>query len=281
MNVAATGSQSSIPAFMYGTAWKKETTADLVETAVNSGFRAIDTANQLKHYDEKLVGDALKRLEHHGIRREDLFLQSKFTSVDGQDHRLPYDPKADLTTQVHQSFKSSLEHLHTDYLDSYILHGPYSRFGLSAADREVWRAIESIYAAGQTKLIGISNVSAEQLIKLCNEATTKPMMVQNRCYAIQGWDKDVRRICSDNKIVYQGFSLLTANANFLNSPRLQAIAKRTNATPAQVVFRFSMLIGMLPLTGTTSKQHMMEDLKAESVELTEEDVQVIENIALK
>lgn len=266
---------------MYGTAWKKEATADLVEMAVNAGFRAIDTANQLKHYDEKLVGEALKRLEHKGIQREDLFLQTKFTSVDGQDHRLPYDPKSDLTTQVQQSFKSSLEHLHTDYLDSFILHGPYSRYGLSAADWEVWRAIESIYAAGQAKLIGVSNVTAEQLAKLCSDATTKPMMVQNRCYAIQGWDKEVRKICNENKIVYQGFSLLTANANFLNSPRIQAIARRTSATAAQIIFRFSTLVGMLPLTGTTNKQHMMEDLKSESVELTEDDLVAIENIALK
>ncbi|MBY0552197.1 MAG: aldo/keto reductase [Candidatus Obscuribacterales bacterium] len=280
MNSAA-NSRILVPSFMYGTAWKKEATADLVEMAVNAGFRAIDTANQLKHYDEKLVGDALKRLEHHGIQRKDLFLQTKFTSVDGQDHRLPYDPKSDLTTQVQQSFNSSLEHLHTDYLDSYILHGPYSRYGLSGADWEVWRAIESIYAAGQAKLIGVSNVTAEQLAKLCSDATTKPMMVQNRCYAIQGWDKEVRKICNENNIIYQGFSLLTANANFLSSPRIQSIAQRTSATAAQIIFRFSTLIGMLPLTGTTNKQHMLEDLKSESVELTEDDLAAIENIALK
>ena len=110
--------QVPIPSFMYGTAWKKEATARLVELAFDAGFRAIDTANQLIHYDEALVGRALVALEKQGIARDALFLQTKFTSVDGQDHRTPYDPSADLETQVGQSFDSSLAHLHTDYLDS-------------------------------------------------------------------------------------------------------------------------------------------------------------------
>src|SRR5918996_2570748 len=107
--------QVPIPSFMYGTAWKKEATKELVQLAVESGFTAIDTANQLIHYQEALVGEALESLAKKGIKREALFLQSKFTSVDGQDHRTPYDASADLTTQVRQSFESSLIHLDTDY----------------------------------------------------------------------------------------------------------------------------------------------------------------------
>ncbi|TFG60853.1 MAG: aldo/keto reductase, partial [Nitrospirales bacterium] len=178
-----------IPAFMYGTAWKKEQTARLVELAVGSGFRAIDTANQLIHYQEALVGEALLSLAKKGIKRESLFLQTKFTSVSGQDHRTPYDQSADLPTQVRQSFESSLQHLHTDYLDSYVLHGPYSRWGLSQADWDVWSAMEVFYQAGNAKMIGISNVQADQLQALCEKASVKPMVVQNRCYAVMGWDK--------------------------------------------------------------------------------------------
>ncbi|MBX9658191.1 MAG: aldo/keto reductase, partial [Nitrospiraceae bacterium] len=201
----------SIPSFMYGTAWKKEATSQLVQLAVVSGFTAIDTANQLIHYQEALVGDALLALAKQGFKREALFLQTKFTSVDGQDHRTPYEASGDLTTQVNQSFQSSLSHLYTDYLDSYVLHGPYSRRGLGAADWEVWAAIESFYDSGKTKMIGVSNVSAEQLSLLCAKARHKPMVVQNRCYAAFGWDKEVRDLCRANQIIYQGFSLLTAN----------------------------------------------------------------------
>ena len=160
----------TIPSFMYGTAWKKDATARLVQLAVRSGFTAIDTANQLIHYSEALVGEALLALDKEGIKRDQLFLQTKFTSTGGQDHRTPYDASADITTQVGQSFESSLEHLHTDYIDSYVLHGPYSRVGLGAQDWEVWAAIEGIYKTGRTKMIGISNVTAGQLRQLCEQA---------------------------------------------------------------------------------------------------------------
>ncbi|GBL39699.1 prostaglandin F synthase [Nitrospirota bacterium] len=269
-----------VPSFMYGTAWKKEATTQLAQLAVAAGFTAIDTANQLIHYQEALVGEALLALAKQGVPRDRLFLQTKFTSTNGQDHRTPYDASADLTTQVIQSFDSSLAHLHTDYLDSYVLHGPYQRQGLGEADREVWAAIEGLYRSEKTKMIGISNVTAEQLAQLCAQATVKPMMVQNRCYAALGWDKEVREICRAHSIIYQGFSLLTANQGIFAEPSIRAIAKRLGVGLAQVVFRFAMEVGMLPLTGTTNPQHMKEDLEAEQLTLTAEDMQVIETIGL-
>ena len=270
----------TVPSFMYGTAWKKEATTQLVQLAVAAGFTAIDTANQLIHYQEALVGDALLALAQQGVTRDRLFLQTKFTPTNGQDHRTPYDASANLTTQVTQSFDSSLAHLHTDYLDSYILHGPYQRRGLGDADQEVWVAIEGLYQSGKTKMIGISNVTAEQLTQLCAQAVVRPMMVQNRCYAALGWDKEVREICRAHGIIYQGFSLLTANREVFVEPTVRAIAQRLEVGLAQVVFRFAMQIGMLPLTGTTNPQHMKEDLQAEQITLTAEDMQVIETIGM-
>ena len=269
-----------IPSFMYGTAWKKDATTHLVQLAVASGFRAIDTANQLIHYQEALVGEALQALAKQGITRDTLFLQTKFTPLNGQDHRTPYDASADLTTQVRQSFDSSLTHLGTDYVDSYVLHGPYSLPGLGAADWEVWAAMEALYQLGKTKMIGISNITAEQLTQLCEQATHKPMVVQNRCYAALGWDKEVRAICQAHGIIYQGFSLLTANRDVLADPEVRTIAKRLGTAPAQIIFRFAMQIGMLPLTGTTSQQHMKEDLQAEQFSLSTEELQRIATVAL-
>ena len=268
-----------IPSLMYGTAWKEGATAQLVQLAVASGFRAIDTANQLIHYREDLVGEALLALDKQGVKRDTLFLQTKFTPVNGQDHRTPYDASADLTTQVQQSFESSLTHLHTDYVDSYVLHGPYSRWGLGESDREVWAAMEELYQSGKTKMIGISNVTAGQLTQLCEEARIRPMVVQNRCYAALGWDREVREICQAHGIIYEGFSLLTANRDVVADPDIRAIAKRLGASPAQVVFRFAMQIGMLPLTGTTREQHMKEDLQAEQLALLPEEIQLIESLA--
>jgi len=265
---------------MYGTAWKKDATAHLVQLAVSSGFRAIDTANQLIHYQEALVGEALRVLETKGFTRESLFLQTKFTPANGQDHRTPYDRSADLTAQVGQSFESSLNHLQTEYVDSYVLHGPYSRYGLGKEDWEVWKAMEEIYQTGRTKMIGVSNVTANQLTQLCEQANLKPMVVQNRCYAVLGWDKEVREICQAHHIIYQGFSLLTANREVLSDPEILEIAKRLGTGPAQVIFRFAQQIGMLPLTGTRSDQHMKEDLHIEHVELSQAEVSRIELIAV-
>jgi diketogulonate reductase-like aldo/keto reductase len=272
--------QIPIPSFMYGTAWKKDATKKLVQLAVASGFKAIDTANQLVHYEEALVGEALDALRSQGINRDSLFLQTKFTPLAGQDHRTPYDPAADLTTQVRQSFDSSLAHLRTDYVDSYVLHAPLSRRALGAADWEVWGAMEDLYHAGKTKMIGISNVAPGQLLELCEKANVRPMVVQNRCFAALGWDKQVRNICQAHGIIYQGFSLLTANREVLGEPEVYIVAKRLGATPAQIIFCFAIKIGMLPLTGTTSERHMKEDLQAEQLALSDEEVRQIETIAL-
>lgn len=272
--------QVSLPSFMYGTAWKKDSTAHLVQLAVSSGFRAIDTANQLIHYQEALVGEALTVLETKGIKRESLFLQTKFTPANGQGQSMPYDPTSDLTTQVRQSFESSLNHLRTEYLDSYVLHGPYSRYGLGREDWEVWGAIEEIYQTGRTHIIGVSNVTAQQLVQLCEQATVKPMVVQNRCYAVLGWDREVREICKAHDIIYQGFSLLTANREVLGDPEIWEIANRLGTGPAQVIFRFAQQIGMLPLTGTRSEQHMKEDLEIEHFQLSQADLNRIEFIAV-
>jgi diketogulonate reductase-like aldo/keto reductase len=128
-------------------------------------------------------------------------------------------------------------------------------------------------------MIGVSNVAADQLAQLCEQANVKPMVVQNRCFAALAWDKQIREICRSHEVIYQGFSLLTANREFLIYPEIQKIARRVGAGPAQVIFRFAMQIGMLPLTGTTSEQHMKEDLHAEQIILTNDEIRRIEFIA--
>ena len=252
-----------LPGFLYGTAWKEDQTQRLVELALEQGFRGIDTANQRKHYHEAAVGQAIAAAIQRGqVLRDDLFLQTKFTFQAGQDRRLPYDAAAPIATQVQQSFASSLLHLGVEIIDSYLLHGPTQRTGLAADDWSAWRAMEAIAGSGRAKLLGVSNVNLEQLEELHRGAKVKPAFVQNRCYASRGWDRRVREFCVANKIVYQGFSLLTANGDALAHPELIRIARRYGQSPSQIVFRFAASSGMLPLTGTTSSGHMRADLEA-------------------
>jgi diketogulonate reductase-like aldo/keto reductase len=258
------------PTFLYGTAWKEDATARCVRDALAAGFRAIDTANQRKHYFEAGVGQGIAE---SGVGRHELWLQTKFTYVDGQDQRLPYDPNASISTQVAQSFASSCEHLATDRIDSFVLHGPSQRDGLGRDDHEAWRAMESLVDANKVGAIGISNATAQQVSELVEFARIKPAYVQNRCYARTQWDVMVRDVCRDHGIVYQGFSLLTANRNEIIA--LGPIATRHGRTRAQIVFRFAQQIGMLPLTGTTDPAHMREDL-AMDFELSREELRAIE-----
>ena len=268
------------PHFLYGTAWKEDRTARLVELALRAGFRAIDTANQRRHYFEAGVGEALAPAYRAGIvTRSDLFLQTKYTYQRGQDHRLPYDPAQPLKVQVAQSLASSLEHLSTDYVDSFVLHGPASGSGWSEPDGEVWEAMRKERDAGRTRLLGVSNVSLKHLGEMEASHAEMPAFIQNRCFAHLGWDREVRRFCRERNITYQGFSLLTANPEVLQHPPFVELAKKFSATPAQVVFAFARAAGMLPLTGTSSPEHMQEDLASLQIILPPEVVLAIEAIA--
>ncbi|HSN67739.1 MAG TPA: aldo/keto reductase [Thermoanaerobaculia bacterium] len=266
----------SVPPFLYGTAWTEDRTRPLVAAALAAGFRGIDTANQRKHYHEAAVGDAL---EDAGIERAALFLQTKYTYAEGQDARLPFDPRAPYAEQVRQSFASSLEHLRTDRLDSLLLHGPRTGRGLAPSDREVWRAMEELQREGKVGLIGASNMNPSQLGALCDFAEVPPAFLQNRCYAWSGWDRESREVCRERGVVYQGFSLLTANRAELASRPVKTIASRHGKKPSQVIFRFALQVGMICLTGTTDPAHMSEDLAIFDFELSEEEVAVIEGMS--
>ncbi len=269
-----------IPDFLYGTAWKEDRTQALTELALRMGFRGIDTANQRRHYVEAGVGQGLAAAYRAGVvTRADVFLQTKFTSEPGQDHRLPYDPAADLATQVAQSMRSSLEHLATDYVDSYVLHGPASGHGWTDDDALAWAAMAKERDAGRTRLLGVSNVSLRHLEQMASTGAEMPTFVQNRCFARLGWDRDVRSFCRSRTIVYQGFSLLTANPEVLRHRLVAGIAARGKVTPAQVVFRFAQAVGMLPLTGTSDAEHMRQDLASRALALSDDEVRAIESLA--
>ncbi|HET9281513.1 MAG TPA: aldo/keto reductase [Candidatus Angelobacter sp.] len=270
---------SSFPSFLYGTAWKEDRTAELTELAIRTGFRGIDTANQRRHYFEAGVGQGLAAAYRAGIvKREDLFLQTKFTYSGGQDHRLPYDPAARLAQQVAQSMASSLDHLGTDHVDSFVLHGPSHRYNWTTDDGETWQAMIQERDTGRTRLLGVSNVALTHLEQMLESRLELPAFVQNRCYARLGWDREARLFCRKHNIIYQGFSLLTANREVLQHSAVVALARRLDATPAQIVFVFARSVGMLPLTGTSNAEHMQQDLASSNLVLTTDVVGAIESL---
>lgn len=227
------------------------------------------------------MGEALAAAYATGlVRRDDLFLQTKFTYARGQDHRLPYDPSSPVEEQVLQSFESSLEHLGTDHVDALLLHGPEFAKGITPSDLAVYRTMETLVTQGRVRLIGVSNVSAEQLRELARHANIAPAFVQNRCYARSGWDLAVRRVCAEIGARYQAFSLLTANGRELENRDVRAMAARTGRSVPELVFRFALEVGMIPLTGSGDPRHLADDLSVGGFELDPRDRATLEHLAL-
>src|SRR5881397_2849287 len=159
-----------------------------------------------------------------------------------------------------------------------VLHGPASARGWTDDDAEAWAAMVNERDAGRTRFLGVSNVSLPHLEQMATAGAEAPDFVQNRCFARLGWDREVRSFCTDRKIVYQGFSLLTANPEALRHRLVASIAARGPVTPAQVVFRFAQAIGMLPLTGTADAQHMKQDLASRELALSVDEVRALESL---
>lgn len=264
-----------MPRLIYGTAWKKDATAGLVELALEQGFRGIDTACQPKHYHEPGVGDGIAAALQRGLlSRDQLYLQTKFTPLNGQDpERIPYDAKAPLADQVAQSLQASLQNLKTDYLDGWVLHSPLADRGQLL---EVWRAMEAGVRSGAARQLGISNCYDPGLLAfLHGRAEIKPVVVQNRFYRDTGYDMGIRAFCKQHDMVYQSFWTLTANPGILASAEIKSQAARYQTGPAQVFFRYLTQVGIVPLTGTTSAQHMREDLAIFDFELSDEDCEAV------
>jgi diketogulonate reductase-like aldo/keto reductase len=265
----------SMPPILYGTAWKKRDTAHWVRTAIQEGFRGFDTACQPKHYDEAGVGAGIALCLGKALRRADLYLQTKFTPVSGQDlKRIPYDPKALLPEQIAQSFAASLSHLETSYVDCLLLHSPLDT---ARQTLQAWRAMEPLADGGGVKLLGISNCyRLDELQALYDSARIKPAVLQNRFYAATRFDREIRAYCKTQGIIYQSFWTLSANKKLLGHATITALAKNYGRTPAQILFRWLTQSGVVPLTGTRSESHMREDLAIFEFALAERELETVD-----
>jgi diketogulonate reductase-like aldo/keto reductase len=249
----------AMPRLVYGTAWKKERTAALVEEALRAGFRGVDTACQPKHYHEPGAGEGLAALLAEGLARSEVYLQTKFTPLPGQDpENVPYDPQAAIGRQVRQSFEASLRNLRVDRLDGLVLHSPYAE---DKDTLEAWAAMEGVCAEGGARQLGISNIyERSRLEMLCRNARIAPAVVQNRFYAKTGYDRELRAFCRERGILYQSFWTLTANPEILAHPRVKALAAQYERSAAEVFFRYLTQRDIVCLIGSTSQEHMRQDL---------------------
>lgn len=259
---------------IYGTAWKKEETTKLVKEALLSGFRAVDTACQPRHYREDLVGLGLQEAFKEGIKKEDIFIQTKFTPINGQDlNNMPYSKEDNILAQLEKSFYTSKQNLQTDFIDSYLIHSPFAPIEDLVA---VYKTMEEFVRSGEVGQIGISNCYDIDLLSyLYDIAEVKPKVVQNRFYADSSYDKVLREYCKQKDIMYQSFWSLTANPHLLSSNEVVSLASKYDKTIPMVFYKFLNQIGITPLNGTTSKEHMLEDLQIDSFSLEEKEISSI------
>ncbi|KAF9227161.1 Aldo/keto reductase [Gyrodon lividus] len=265
------------PKIIYGTAWKGERTTQLVVNAFLQGFRAVDTACQPKHYSEELVGEALEILQtKHDLKREEIYVQTKFTPIGGQDLNkpIPYNPKDTIRDQITASLADSLRNLRISYIDSYLLHSPLRTI---QATLEAWRALIAAQDAGTVHKIGVSNVYDVRILAALAELR-KVQVVQNRWYEGNMWDPGVWRYCKDNGIEYQAFWTLSGSPGLLAHPAVVALASELDVTPAQVIFKLAQLHDIVPLTGTTNELHMQQDLAAERITFKEDMKSEMRNV---
>lgn len=261
----------AIPALIYGTAWKKDATADLVYQALNAGFTGIDTANQPKHYQEELVGSGVRKALQEGrVKRNHLYLQTKFTSANGQDpDNLPYNPKDPVSKQVQDSVESSLQHLrssgdHFDdvegsYIDTLVLHSPMPTM---AETMEVWETLEG-FVPEKIRNLGVSNCNLFTLMDIYERAAVKPAVVQNRFYPQTKFDIGLRKFCREKSIIYQSFWTLTANPKLVWSAEVGVLANQLGISTQAALYCLVLGLGnTVVLNGTKRDEIMRADLKA-------------------
>ncbi|ROW00297.1 hypothetical protein VMCG_07254 [Cytospora schulzeri] len=262
---------------LYGTAWKKDETADLVSKAIRAGYTAFDTACQPRHYREDLVGEGIRKAFAEGILkdRDQIWscyqIQTKFTRPSGQDpETAPYDMNASIEEQVHTSIKTSLHNLRhyadldsssdeSVYLDSLVLHSPFSDFNDTLT---AWRTM-STYVPHRIRALGVSNIPHSLLINLYDSVDVKPFYVQVRFHPETNWEIPMRRFCASKGIVFQAHKVLKQKQDMLASDFMGEVSSAVGISR-----HFSMYLCVLGLGeymsivgGPKSEVHMKENIE--------------------
>lgn len=246
-----------IPALGFGV-WQiedEETCVNAVVTAIETGYRMIDTASI--YMNEKAVGNAILK---SGIQRNDLFVTSKLWV---QDHG--YE-------SAKSAFQRTLDRLQLDYLDMYLLHWPFGDF-LGA-----WKALEELYAEGKIKAIGVCNFTIEKLEELKANSKVIPVVNQIELHPLFQ-QKELQIYNRENNIVTEPWSPLGNGSDaILNNESLLKIAKNCNKTVAQIVLRWHLQEGFVVIPKSITPSRIQENFNVFDFELSQEEMDEIRKI---
>ncbi len=255
---------SEIPSIGFGTWAIPDSTAavDSVRTAIECGFRHIDTAS--RYENEKSVGQAIATC---GVERSQLWITSKaWPDECGYDNLL-------------RAFDASLKRLNLEYLDLYLIHWPatekqYTEWRKRNAD--TWRALEKLYADGRVRAIGVSNFLEHHLQPLLDSCRVKPMVDQIEIHPGYAQQPTVD-FCQKNQIVVEAWSPFGRGIVFKNETLIQ-IAKKYGKSVAQICIRWCLQKGIVPLPKSVTPERIKNNLEVFDFELSPADMQTIDQM---
>uniref|UniRef100_A0A182SGB6 NADP-dependent oxidoreductase domain-containing protein n=1 Tax=Anopheles maculatus TaxID=74869 RepID=A0A182SGB6_9DIPT len=257
---------------------------DAVKTAIDAGYRHIDTASL--YQNEAEVGQAVReKIEDGTVKREDIFITTKLWNTS-------HEP-----AQVREAFDTSLAKLGLEYVDLYLMHSPVGATVdtngatvLTEVDYvTTWNAMEKLFDTGRVRSLGVSNFNSEQLRRVIENGTIKPVTNQVECH-VRLNQKKLIKYCKDREVVVTAYSPLVrpgttfgleeskAPKHAFEDERVQTIAERYNKTPAQVLLRYLIEIGTVPIPKSGNPERIRQNLDVFDFALTPEEVRSLDSL---
>jgi 2,5-diketo-D-gluconate reductase A len=234
-----------MPVLGLGTWQLKHQTVDSIVQALEAGYRMIDTSGD--YHTQRGIGEALRA---SGRARDSVYLVTKVEE----------------TGEPYEAVRTNLAELRLDHVDLVLLHRPPER----GVGEKLWQGLRRAKREGLTRDIGVSNYSIEQIEELVYRTGELPVVNQIE-WTPFGHSPRMLDFCHDNDIVIQAWSPLTRGLR-LNDDKLSAMAARYGRTPAQLLIRWNLQLGVVPLPKANHANHQRDNLHVFDFEISQLDM---------